>query len=165
MPSDDLEAPAVDPQTGILYQNLANGGGFAVVDPETMKVVNVVKTPQLEDNHALVFAQAANQLLAIGVNSLLSAYALDGTLIGSIAVQPYIDQCSTGSKGRLVACAGRGIVTAVAVRSGAVPQIVGRLDTRHDGVKTVGIDESTNDLWIVWSDAKGDWVQRLRFQA
>jgi hypothetical protein len=112
-----------------------------------------------------VFARAANQLLVTGVNSLLSAYALDGTLIGSIAVQPHIDQCSTGSKGRLVACAGRGIVTVVAARSGAVPQIVGRLDTGNIGVKTVGIDESTNDLWIVWSDAKGDWVQRLRFQA
>jgi hypothetical protein len=163
MPADDLESPSVDPKTGIAYQNLANGGGFAVIDPATMKVVNVVKTPQLTDNHALVFAPAANQIVVSGANGLLSAYAPDGTLAGSVAVQPHIDQCSTGSKGALVACAGRGIVTVAAVKSGSAPRIVAKLDTGHSGIHTVGIDERTNELWVVWSDAKGDWVQRLRF--
>ncbi len=164
MPADDLESPVVDPKTGIFYQNLANGGGFAVVDPASMKVVNVVKTPQLENNHALVFAAGANQLAASGVNGILSAYAPDGTLAGSVAVQPHIDQCSTGSKGLLVACAGRGIVTVVSLRGGEAPRIVARLDTGHSGIHTVGIDESTNDVWVVWSDSSGDWVQRLRLQ-
>jgi DNA-binding beta-propeller fold protein YncE len=164
MPADDLESPVVDPRTGTFYQNLANGGGFAVIDPASMKVVNVVKTPQLEDNHALVFATGADQLAVSGVNGLLSAYAPDGTLVGSVAVQPHIDQCSTGSKGLLVACAGRGVVTVAALRRGEVPHVVGRLDTGHPGIHTIGIDESTNDLWVVWSDVSGDWVQRLRLQ-
>jgi hypothetical protein len=165
MPADDLESLSVDPKTGVLYQNLATGGGFAVIDPATMKVVNVVKTPQLEDNHALVFAPGANQVLVSGVNGLLSAYTPDGTLAGSVAVQPHIDQCSTGSKGLLVACAGRGIVTVAAVKSGSAPQIVARLDTGHTSIHTIGIDESSNDLWVVWSDTRGDWVQRLRLRS
>lgn len=162
MPADDLESPSVDPNTGILYQNLANGGGFAVVDPATMKVVKVVKTPQLEDNHALVFAPGANQVLASGINGLLSAYTPDGTLVGSVTVQPHIDQCTTGSKGLLVACAGRGIVSVVTAKNGAPPQAVATLDTGHPGIHTVGIDETNDSVWVVWSDARGDWVQRLQ---
>lgn len=163
MPADDLESPAVDPATGTLYQNLANGGGFAVVDPATMKVVRVVKTPQLEKNHPLVFATAANQIVVGGINGVLSAYAPDGTHVGDVSVQPRIDQCSTGTRGRLVVCAGRGVVTVVAVERGSKPRVVGRIDTGHAGIHTVGIDESTNDVWVVYSDATGDWVQRLRW--
>ncbi|MGA8534726.1 MAG: hypothetical protein WB615_11500 [Candidatus Tumulicola sp.] len=161
MPADRLESPSVDPKTGTLYQNLENGGGFAAIDPATMQVIKVVKTPELQDNHALVFAPGANQVAVAGVNGVLSAYAPDGTLAGTVAVQPHIDQCGTGSKGLLVACAGRGIISVVAMRSDAAPQVVARLDTGHPGIHTVGIDESTNDVWVVWSDASGDWVQRL----
>jgi hypothetical protein len=163
MPADDLESPAVDPKTGFLYQNLANGGGFAVVDPATLKVVKVVQTPQLKDNHPLVFSTAANQIIVGGVNGVLSAYTPDGKHVGDAQVQPHIDQCNTGSKGNLVVCAGRGIVTVIAVRSGASPQVVGRLDTGHREVHTVGIDERTGDIWIVWPDNRGDWVQRLKW--
>lgn len=163
MPSDDLESPALDPKTGVLYQNLANGGGFAVIDPATLKVVNVVKTPQLQDNHPLVFAAAANQVLAGGVNGVLSAYATDGTHVGDAKVQPHIDQCSTGSKGRLVVCAGRGIVTVIATRAGQAPTVISRLDTGHRELHTVGIDESTETIWVVYSDTRGDWVQRLKW--
>jgi DNA-binding beta-propeller fold protein YncE len=163
MPADDLEAPSVDPKTGTIYQNLANGGGFAVIDPSTLTVTKVVKTPQLEDNHPLVFAQGANQVIVGGVNGVLSAYTPDGAHVGDATVQPHIDQCSTGSKGNLVACAGRGIVTVVAVKSGQAPKVVAQLDTGHAELHTVGIDESTNSVWIVWSDAKGDWVQRLKW--
>lgn len=163
MPADDLESPAVDPKTGVLYQNLANGGGFATVDPDSMKVLNVVKTPQLEDNHPLVFAPEANQVIVGGVNGVISAYTPDGTHVGDAEVQPHIDQCSTGSKGNAVVCAGKGIVTVLSVKSGAAPVVVAKLDTGHAGLHTVGIDESTNDVWIVWSDMKGDWVQRLKW--
>ena len=163
MPTDDLESPAIDPKTGVLYQNLANGGGFAVVDPASLKVVKVVKTPQLKDNHPLVFSPAANQVIAGGVNGVLSAYAPDGTHVGDVEVQPHIDQCSTGSKGDLVVCAGRGIVTVGAVKSGAAPRVVGRIDTGHRSLHTVGIDELTNDIWVVYADLHGDWVQRLKW--
>jgi DNA-binding beta-propeller fold protein YncE len=163
MPADDLESPAVDPATGILYQNLANGGGFAVVDPVAMRVVKVVKTPQLTDNHPLVFSPSANQVIVAGVNGVASAYTPDGTHVGDAQVQPHIDQCSTGSRGDLVVCAGRGIVTVIAASKGSPPRVVGRLDTAHTGVHTVGIDETTNDIWVVYADQQGDWVQRLRW--
>ena len=164
MPASDLESPAIDPKTGVLYQNLANGGGFAIVDPQTLRVTSVVKTPELQKNHALVFATGTNQIAVSGVNGVLSAYTPDGTLVGSVAVQPNIDQCTTGSKGLLVACAGRGIVTVVAMHAGASPSVAGRIDTGHSGIHTVAIDESAMDVWVVWSDASGDWVQRLRLQ-
>lgn len=163
MPSDDLESPAVDPKTGTLYQNLANGGGFAVVDPAALKVVKVVKTPQLKDNHPLLFAPGANQVIVGGVNGVISAYTPDGTHVGDAQVQPHIDQCSTGSRGNTVVCAGRGIVTVLAVHSGSAPRVVARLDTGHGELHTVGIDERTNDVWVVYPDARGDWVQRLRW--
>lgn len=163
MPADDLESPAVDPVTGILYQNLANGGGFAVVDPASLKIVNVVKTPQLTDNHPLIFSVAANQVVVGGENGILSAYSPDGTHVGDARVQPHIDQCSTGSRGDLVVCAGRGVVTIVAVRTGAAPEVVGRIDTGHAGLHTVGIDQTTDDIWVVYSDARGDWVQRFKW--
>lgn len=163
MPADDLESPAVDPATGKLYQNLANGGGFAIVDGASLKVVRVVSTPQLEKNHPLAFATGANQVIVGGINGVLSAYAPDGTHVGDTAVQPRIDQCSTGTLGRLVVCAGRGIVTVIAVKSGAAPRVVGRIDTGHEGIHTVGIDESTRSVWVVYSDMHGDWVQRLEY--
>lgn len=162
MPYDDLESPAVDPKTGTLYQNLTNGG-FAVVDGATMKVLRVVKTPQITDNHPLVFSAYANQILAGGANGVLSAYTPSGTHVGDVDVQPHIDQCNTGSKGRLIACAGKGIVTVVQANKNAAPTLLAKLDTGHRGIHTIGIDESTNSLWVVWSDAKGDWVQRLRW--
>ncbi len=165
MPADDLESPDVDPKTGALYQNLAKGGGFAIVDPATLKVVKIVKTPQLEDNHPLVFSRAANQVIVGGENGVLSAYLPDGTHVGDVQVQDHIDQCGTGSKGSLVVCAGRGIVTVVALQSGAAPKVVGRIDTGHRGIHTVGIDERTGDIWVVWADAKGDWVQRLKWSS
>lgn len=164
MPATDLESPAVDPKTGTFYQNLANGGGFAIVDPQTLRVTSVVKTPEVENNHALVFAAGANQVAVSGVNGVLSAYTREGALAGSVGVQPHIDQCNTGSKGLLVACAGRGVVTVVAMNAGTAPTLVGRIDTGHTGIHTIGIDETTNDLWVVWSDESGDWVQRLRVQ-
>jgi hypothetical protein len=163
MPADDLESPAIDPKSGRLYQNLANGGGFAIVDPTTSSVITTIKTPQLEDNHPLVFSPSANQVIAGGANGVLSAYTAGGELVGSTNVQPHIDQCGTGSKGDLIVCAGRGIVTVVAAKNGSGPQVVARLDTGHAGLHTAGIDESTGDIWVVWGDAKGDWVQRLKF--
>jgi hypothetical protein len=163
MPADDLESPAVDPKSGRMYQNLANGGGFAIVDSTTASLIATIKTPELEDNHPLVFAQGANQVIVGGVNGVLSAYTAGGELIGSTNVQPHIDQCSTGSKGLLIVCAGRGIITVVAAKNGSGPEVVARFDTGHAGIHTAGIDESTGDIWVVWGDAKGDWVQKFTF--
>jgi hypothetical protein len=163
MPANDLESPAVDPRTGRLYQNLANGGGFAIVDPDALRIVKVVRTPQLQDNHPLLFAPGSNQVIVGGVNGVLSAYTPNGVHVGDVSVQPHIDQCSTGSKGDAVVCAGRGIVTIIGVRQGQAPQVVARIDTGHTELHTAGIDESNGDVWVVYADAGGDWVQRLQW--
>jgi DNA-binding beta-propeller fold protein YncE len=163
MPSGGLESPAIDPATGVLFQNLADGNGFAIVDPALPQAVKVVPTPQLERNHPLVFSPSANQVIVGGVNGVLSAYTPDGVHIGDARVQSNIDQCNTGSKGNLVVCAGRGIVSVIAVRQGMAPLLVGSIDTGAHSLHTVGIDESTNDIWVVYTDARGDWVQRLRW--
>jgi DNA-binding beta-propeller fold protein YncE len=163
LPIEDLEGLTVDPKTGTLYQNANHGGGFAVVDPTTLKVRKVVKTPQLVRPHPMVYARAANQLVVGGKNGILSAYTLDGKHLGDTKVQTGIDQCNTGSKGALVVCAGDGVVTVLAVKSGAAPELVATLDTGHSDISTVGIDESTNEVWVVWADDKGDWVQNLKW--
>ncbi|HZY98628.1 MAG TPA: YncE family protein [Candidatus Baltobacteraceae bacterium] len=162
IPNADLESIAVDPSTGRVYQNLSAGGGFAIIDGAAMRVVNTVRTPQLQRPHPLVFAASARQVIAGGVNGVLSAYTPDGTHVGDVQVQPRIDQCSTGS-GRVIACAGRGVVTVLAAVAGAAPKLLATLDTGHAGIHTVGVDESTGDVWVVWSDDKGDWVQRLKW--
>ena len=163
IPNADLESVAVDPNTGTVYQNLAKGGGFAIIDGAAMKVVKTVLTPQLERPHPLVYSAAAKQVVTGGVNGVISAYTLDGTHVGDTQVQPRIDQCSTGTEGKLIACAGRGILTVLAPVAGAAPKLLATLDTGHGGLHTVGMDESTGDVWIVWSDDKGDWVQRLKW--
>jgi DNA-binding beta-propeller fold protein YncE len=163
MPADDLESPAVDPKTGMLYQNLANGGGFAVVDPNSMAVVKVVKTPGIDDNHPLVFSAATNQVIVGGKNGVMSAYSTDGAHQGDTAVQPSIDQCSADPDGKVVVCAGKGIVSVLAPQTGAAPKLLAKLDTGHAGIHTVGIDAKTGAIWVVWSDPKGDWVQRLKW--
>ncbi len=162
MPANHLESPAVDPRTGTLYQNLADGGGFAIIDPASLGVT-IVKTPQLTNNHPLIFSPAADQVIVGGVNGVISAYASDGTHVGDAQVQPDIDQCNTGSRGNLVVCAGRGIVSVLAVARGSAPRVLARFDTGHKGLHTVGIDESTNAIWVVYADQNGDWVQRLRW--
>jgi DNA-binding beta-propeller fold protein YncE len=163
IPNADLESVAVDPTTGTVYQNLSKGGGFAIIDGAAMRVAKTVLTPQLERPHPLVFSAAAKQIVVGGVNGVMSAYTLDGTHVGDVKVQPRIDQCSTGDAGKLVACAGRGVITVLAPVSGAAPKLLATLDTGHPGIHTVGIDESTDDVWVVWSDDKGDWVQRLKW--
>lgn len=163
IPKADLESVDVDPATGRVYQNLSAGGGFAIIDGSTRRVVKTVHTPQLDRPHPLVFSAAAGQIVVGGVNGVMSSYTLDGTHVGDTKVQPRIDQCSTGNQGKLVACAGRGVITVLAPAAGSAPKLLATLDTGHTGIHTVGIDESTGDVWVVWSDQKGDWVQRLKW--
>jgi hypothetical protein len=165
MPADDLESPAVDSKSGTLYQNLANGGGFAIVDPDSLHIRKIVRTSQLQDNHPLLFASGVDQVIVGGINGVLSAYTPDGTHIGDTAVQPHIDQCSTGSKGETVVCAGRGILTVLALHRDRPPTVVARVDTGHEGLHTAGIDESTGNVWVVYSDNGGDWVQRWQWSS
>jgi hypothetical protein len=43
------------------------------------------------------------------------------------------------------------------------PRVVGTLDTGHAELHTVGIDDRTGDIWVVYPDGRGDWVQKLHW--
>lgn len=160
MPSTYLESPDVDPATHVFYQNFADVDAFAIVDPTTLKITRVVETPQLQKNHPLVVSESQKLIAVGGVNGVMSTYTLTGERIGDTAVQKRIDQCDTGSVGKLMVCAGNGVVNVIALTAGEAPKVLGSIDTGHP-IHTVGIDEKTGDIWVVWSDKDGDFVQRL----
>lgn len=162
MPSKDMESPDVDQTTHLFYQNFADTDAFAIVDPMSLKIVKVVKTPALSDNHPLVVSHARGTIAVGGANGVMAAYGLDGNYVGSTAVQKRIDQCAAGDAGKLMACAGNGIVNVIALAPGKAPTVLASVDTGHP-IHTVGIDERTGDVWVVWSDANGDFVQRLHW--
>ena len=106
------------------------------------------------------FRQGADQVIVGGQNGVLSAYTPGGEHVGSARAAAH-RRVQYGLRGNLVVCAGRGVETVIAVSKGSARRVVGRLDTGHGEAHAVGIDEATNDMWIVGGDSKGDWVQRL----
>jgi glutamine cyclotransferase len=161
LPSSDPEAMAIDPATHVLYQNLNDSDSIAVIDPQTLKVIKVIKTPQIVNNHPLLFSSRLNELVVGGKNGVMSAYTPAGKRLGDGKVQPDIDQCSLGQDGDEEVCAGKGIVTLVKLAPGAAPALVATIDTKH-AVHTVGIDESTGRVWIVYAAPSGDFIEALR---
>jgi outer membrane protein assembly factor BamB len=161
LPSSDPEQMAIDPATHVLYQNLNDKNSVAVVDPTTFKTVNVIKTPQIANNHPLLFSPQLNQLIVGGKNGVMSAYAPDGRHLGDTKVQPDIDQCSIGQGGDIVVCAGKGVITLVKLARNGAPAVVATLDTKH-AVHTVAIDEGRGRAWIVYPSPGGDFIEALR---
>lgn len=161
LPSSDPEAMAIDPATHLFYQNLNDSNSIAVIDPQSLKVIKVIKTPQIVNNHPLLFSSQFNQLVVGGKNGVMSAYTPSGTRLGDGKVQPDIDQCSLGQHGDEEVCAGKGIVTLVKLTRNAAPAVVATIDTKH-AVHTVGIDERTGRVWIVYAAPRGDFIEALR---
>ena len=161
LPSNDPEAMAIDPVTRDLYQNLSGAGEVAVVDAKTLKVTRIIKTPQIANNHPLVFSPQLRQLVVGGKNGLLSAYTPTGLHLGDAKVQPDIDQCSIGARGDLVACAGKGVVSLVRLFRGRAPRLVATLDTKH-AIHTIGLDDARELAWVVYSSPRGDFIEALR---
>jgi hypothetical protein len=161
LPSSDPEAMAIDPATHLLYQNLNDKDSIAVVDPTTLTVARVIKTPQIANNHPLLFSPQLEQLVVGGKNGVLSAYTPAGKRLGDVKVQPDIDQCSIGQRGDIVVCAGKGVVTLVKLVRGRAPAVVATLDTKH-AVHTIGIDEARGRAWIVYPSPSGDFIEALR---
>lgn len=157
-----LEGIAADSHTHRVYQNLSDKSAFAIIDGESMKVLRIVQTPQLRDNHPLVVDPALGELFTGGSNGVMSAYTLAGQHVADGSVQPDIDQCSIGERGGEMACAGRGVLTVVALTKGTAPKVLGRISTGN-GVHTIGFDESNGALWVVWAGTHGDFVQRYHF--
>jgi hypothetical protein len=161
LPGNDPESLAIDPATHAVYQNLNDVNGVAVIDSKSLAVIKTIKTPTISHNHPLVFDAPLNELIVGGKNGVMAAYSADGTHIGDGAVQPDIDQCSVGERGDLEACAGKGVITLIALEKNASPRVVARWTTPHN-VHTVGIDEGRGNVWIVYAATNGDFVQALQ---
>jgi glutamine cyclotransferase len=161
LPSSDPEAIAIDRKTHLVYQNLNDSASIAVIDPHTFHVVKIIKTPQLQHNHPLVFDAALNELVVGGKNGVMSAYSPAGLHLADGKIQPDIDQCSLGQRGDVEACAGNGVVTLVALSTGSAPRVVATYHAPPE-THTVGIDDAARMLWIVYPSDKGDFIQGLR---
>jgi len=163
LPGSDPESLVIDPDTHAIYQNLNDINAVAVIDPKSLVVIKTIKTPPILHNHPLIFDEALNEIVVGGKNGVMSAYTADGKHIGDAAVQPNIDQCSVGERGDLEVCAGKGVITLIALRKNASPHVIARLNTGQD-VHTVGIDEGRGNVWIVYAASNGDFVQALKIR-
>jgi glutamine cyclotransferase len=161
LPSSDPEAMAIDPATNFLYQNLNDSNSIAVIDPKTLKVIKIIKTPQIVHNHPLVFSPELDELVVGGKNGVMSAYSPSGKLLGDGKVQPNIDQCSLGQSGDVEVCAGDGVITLVKLARNGPPTVIATIDTKQD-VHTAGIDEAARRVWIVYPAQDGDFIEALR---
>lgn len=161
LPSHDPEQMAIDPATHLLYQNLNDKNSVAAIDPTSFKVIKIIKTPQIVNDHPLLFSPQLDQLVVGGKNGVLSAYTAEGRHLGDGTVQPDIDQCSLGQHGDVAVCAGKGVVTFVKLVRNGAPHVVASIDTKH-AVHTVGIDEGRSLAWIVYPSPQGDFIEALR---
>lgn len=163
LPSSDPEAIAIDPATHVVYQNLNDSNSIAVIDPSTLRVEKVIRTPQIAHNHPLVFSALLRQLVVAGKNGVMSVYSPGGRHLADARVQPNIDQCSLGQRGDVVVCAGGGVVTLVQLERNGAPHVLSTVDTRH-AVHTVALDEREHMAWIVYAEPQGDFIEALRIE-
>ena len=146
-----------------LYQNIDNLGEVAVVDLQTNKVSRIMPTKAIVKNHPLQLDRAWGHLWVGGKNGTLAQYDLSGKLLHKVAIQAAVDQCTLDAQRHRIACAGSGKVTVVQDSQTGAPTVVGSMSV-NDDTHTVGIDEKSGDFWIVWSDQKHDYVQRLQLK-
>jgi hypothetical protein len=161
VPGHKPEYLTIDPQTHRLYQNISDLSEVAVIDPKTLAVVKTIPTPQIARNHPLQFDPAYGHLLVGGQNGTIAAYDRDGTLLGTVAIQPRVDQCSLDRESHRMACAGSGKLTLIQDNASGAPTLVAQADVA-EGAHTVGIDAKTGNLWIVWASPDGDFTQSFK---
>jgi len=158
LPGHKPEYLAVDPKTHDVYQNIANLSEYVIVDGASLKVKKTIATPDVTGNHPLQFDAAHGHVLIGGTNATIVAYDATGKLIGKTTVQKTVDQCSLDQHSHLLACAGSGMLTLLRDNPSGAPTIVSQLPAER-GAHTVGIDEKTGNVWLVWAQATGDFVQ------
>lgn len=163
LPGHKPEYLAIDPQTHEIYQNIADEDQVAIVDPDAGRVRTTFQTPEVSNNHPLQFDPAFGQIAVAG-NGVLAVYDRAGVPIGHAAVPAGIDQCDLDRGTHLLACAGNGTLSVVALTAGAAPRLLGTLAVAP-GLHTVAVDPTTHDMWAVWSrpDGGGDFVQRFHW--
>ncbi|MBV8461466.1 MAG: YncE family protein [Candidatus Eremiobacteraeota bacterium] len=159
IPGHKPEYLAVDPQTHDVYQNIDNLGEVAVIGASVLKVTRTFPTPAIQKNHPLQYDSQNHILLIGGKNGVLASYTTQGKLLGTVSIQPSVDQCSYNPTTRQIACAGSGKVTVVSVSTKGELKLVGSMNVAED-VHTVAFDPKTGNIWIVWADDKGaEYVQ------
>ena len=158
LPGHKPEYLAVDPETHDVYQNISDLSEFVVVDATTLRVKRTVMTPEIERNHPLQYDAAYGHVLVGGQNGTIAAYAKNGKLLGTVAIQPRVDQCSLDQASHEMACAGSGMLTVVRDNPSTAPTVVTQGPAPAEA-HTVGIDAKTKNIWIVWAEAAGDFVR------
>lgn len=158
VPGHKPEYLAVDPKTHDVYQNIANLGEFVAIDGTTLKVKKTFATPEITSNHPLQYDAAYGQIIVGGANATLAAYDTAGKLLGKTTIQKSVDQCSLDQQSHLIACAGSGMLTVLRAARGGAPTIVSQVEVAR-GAHTVGIDGKTGNVWLVWAQPTGDFVQ------
>lgn len=158
VPGHKPEYLAVDPTSHELYQNIANLSEIAVVDPKTLKVTRTIATPEIKSNHPLMYDAAYHHLIVGGANATIAVYDTAGKLIGQTAIQQSVDQCSLDQTSHVFACAGSSMVTVLRDNASSAPTILSQSPSER-GAHTVGIDEKTGNVWLVWAQPTGDFVQ------
>jgi glutamine cyclotransferase len=162
IPGHKPEYIVIDPQTHIVYQNIATDSEIAVIDPQTLKVTRTIPTPEIKNNHPLQFDEANRTLIAGGVGKL-SVYTLDGKRLGTASLPPHVDQCTFDQTRQLLACAANSSIVLYKTPSDGAPvqQAIRKVGTR---MHTVGVDEKTGRLWAVWGSPGGDFVQAFTYR-
>jgi DNA-binding beta-propeller fold protein YncE len=161
LPGHKPEYPSIDPKTHELFQNIADLSEVAVIDPTTLAVTRTFATPQILRNHPLQFDAAYGHVLVGGQNGTIAAYDRDGKLLGTVAIQPRVDQCTLDQTSHLLACAGSGKLTVVRDEPSGTPTLVAQTAVDPEA-HTVGIDAQTGNVWIVWATTGGDFTQSFK---
>jgi len=161
LPGHKPEYMAVDPRTHKLYQNIANLSEFVVIDPETLRVVQTVKTPEIVSNHGLGLDGERGHVYVAGRNGVLSVYDLDGTHVASLTFGRRTDQCMVDAVRHNIGCAGGGFITVFHDGGSTGVRLVGTRQIDPD-VHTLAFDTKTGDVWAAWSGTAGDFVQGFK---
>lgn len=161
LPGHDEEYLAVDPVTHVVYQNVPDLDEFVEIDPHTLRVTKVVKTPMLTKNHPLQYDAALREIAVGGKNGVLAVYTPQGRLLGQTAFPKRVDQCSLDQKTAILACASEGVLSTIQLHAHAAPTLLATLNL-HADAHTVAIDGRSGDLWTVWVQPDRDAVARYR---
>ena len=161
VPGHKPEYLAVNPRTHEVYQNIDDLAEIAVIDPVSLSVKRVIKTPELQHNHPLQYDPQLDQIAVAGTNGVMSVYRPNGKKLGQAAVGRF-DQCDLDRSEHVLACAGDGGVTRIALQVDGAPHVMD-VTPVAEGVHTNAIDSLTHAVFAVWSnrDGSGDFVETL----
>ena len=148
LPGHKPEYLQIDPKSHTVYQNIASDNEIAVIDPTSLKVTRIIKTPDIQNNHPLQFDARDNVLLVGGENNVLSVYSTAGKKLFSTEMPGRVDQCDWDGQRGWLACAGGGIKL-FSFDGKSAPKL---LDNHaiDGGVHTNAIDSMTGTIWAVW---------------